>query len=286
MGLQVCVLASGSSGNSIYIGNDNTRILIDVGISCSGVLTRLAEIGVEPASLHAVCITHEHDDHYRGLRVLHRRFGTPLFGNAGTVEAIQRNVNHRELPWNLFTTGHTFTIGTLEIHPFRVPHDSYDPVAFVVSEADTRIGVCTDLGIATDLVRSRLRDCDALVLETNHDEEMLLASNRPWSLKQRIRSHKGHLSNEMAGALLSELASERLRNVFLAHVSRDCNRLPLAMHTVRRHLARVGRSDILLHPTYPDRVSALIECSGAVPAFVPAEMDDAAVCPQMMLAGM
>ena len=257
MGLQVCVLASGSSGNCIYVGNDDTRILIDAGISCKTVCDRLAEIGVDPANLQGICLTHEHTDHQAGVPVLHRKFRLPLFANAGTVEVLGRQPKHRELTWNIFSTGQAFRIGSLVIEPFLISHDSFEPVGFTVSDGSTRIGVCTDLGLATDLVRARLRNCDLIVLETNHEEELLLASERSWPLKQRIMGNKGHLSNRRAAELLCEIASERLRAVFLAHLSQDCNRPHLAETTVRTALARAGVEHIALHLTYPDRVSTL-----------------------------
>lgn len=257
MGLEICVLASGSSGNCVYVGNSETRILIDAGISCKVACSRLAEIGVDPASIDAICVTHEHSDHYAGLAVLHRKFGMALFANAGTVEGLSRSAKHRDLSWNIFTTGQPFAIGSLRVDPFRIPHDSYDPVAFVIADNDSRVAVCTDLGLATDLVRSRLRDCDALILETNHDEELLLSSGRPWPLKQRILGHKGHLSNQHAADLLVEVASERLQAVFLAHLSRDCNRPDLAEKIVRTKLDRDGFQHVVLHCTHADRASIL-----------------------------
>jgi phosphoribosyl 1,2-cyclic phosphodiesterase len=257
VGLDVCVLASGSSGNCIYVGNQDTRILIDAGISCRVVCSRLAEIGVAPESIQALCVTHEHTDHYSGLSVLHRQLGLSLFGNAGTVEALSRSVKHRGLPWNVFTTGQSFRIGSLLVEPFRIPHDSYEPVAFVVSDRHCRVGICTDLGVATDLVRSRLKDCDMLVLETNHDEDLVLASSRPWSLKQRILGNKGHLSNRRAAELLCEVACDRLKTVYLAHLSRDCNRPDLALETVRTLLRRAGFHHVGLEITYPDQPSKM-----------------------------
>ncbi len=257
MGLQVCVLASGSSGNCIYVGNEDTRLLIDAGVSCKIICDRLAEIGVVPSSVQGVCITHEHTDHHAGLPVFYRKFGVPVFGNAGTVEVLGRSAKHSGIHWNIFTTGQPFRVGSLVVEPFLIPHDSFEPVAFTVRSGDIRIGVCTDLGVATDLVKARLRHCDLIVLETNHDEDLLLSSDRSWPLKQRIAGHKGHLSNRKAAALLSDVGCERLKAVFLAHVSQDCNRPQLAEDTVRTALSRVGLGHVDLHLTYPDRASAL-----------------------------
>ena len=257
VGLQVCVLASGSTGNSIYVGNEDTRLLIDAGVSCKVLCSRLAEIGVDPGSLQGICVSHEHTDHHAGLLVMHKKFDIPIFGNAGTVEVLGRSAKHSELRWNIFTTGQPFRIGALVIEPFLIPHDSFEPVAFTIRDDDSKIGVCTDLGVATDLVKARLRDCDVLVLETNHDEEMLLASTRSWPLKQRIIGQKGHLSNRKAAELLCEIGSERLQAVFLAHISQDCNRPRLAHDTVRAVLDKAGIEHVSLHLTYPDRVSTV-----------------------------
>ncbi len=280
MGLQVCVLASGSTGNSIYVGNEDTRILIDAGVSCKVICSRLSEIGVDPASLQGICITHEHSDHHAGLLVMHKKFHIPVFGNAGTVEVLGRNAKHHELHWNIFTTGQPFRIGSLVIEPFLIPHDSFEPVAFTIRDDESKIGICTDLGIATDLVKARLRDCDLIVLETNHDEEMLLSSSRSWALKQRIIGQKGHLSNRKAAALLCDIRSERLQTVFLAHISQDCNRPHLALDTVRTVLEQAGMAHVELHMTYPDRVSSFWRY-GAIRSVEPSSMpqvpDDA--CP-------
>ncbi len=255
MGLQVCVLASGSSGNCIFLGNNDTRLLIDAGVSCKVICERLAEIGVTPDDLNGICISHEHGDHHAGVAVFYRKFGIPVFGNAGTIEILGRMTKYAGIPWNVFTTGQFFRIGSLVVEPFPIPHDSFEPVGFIIRDDDTRIGICTDLGLATDVVRARLQGCDLIVLETNHDEELLLSSDRSWALKQRILGNKGHLSNRKAAALLCEVASDRLKTVFLAHLSRDCNRPHLAETTVRAELARAGFGHIALHLTYPDRVS-------------------------------
>ena len=258
MALRLCVLASGSSGNCIFVGSDSTRILIDAGLSGKATAERLQGIGVEPESLDAICLTHEHDDHKASLGVLHRRFGVSLYTNSGTREALSRNEKMAALPWNVFTTGHSFSIGDLVLEPFRVPHDSYDPVGFAVTCGGARIGVVTDMGMATELVRQRLQSCRALVLESNHDEDMLKNSSRPWSLKQRIAGRQGHLSNAKAGSLIAEVAGDTLETVFLAHLSRDCNQPELALRTVRETLKREGLDAVDVKLTFAARASDVI----------------------------
>ncbi len=259
MGLQICVLASGSSGNCIYVGGEGGRILIDAGVSGKITTERLTAIGVDPGTIGAVCVTHEHDDHKLSLAVLHRRTGAQLYGNAGTIEALGRSTKYAGLPWQKFTTGHPFQIDSLRIEPFRVPHDSYDPVGFIITEGVLRVGVVTDLGMPTELVRQRLKDCSVIVLEANHDEDMLRNSGRPWPLIQRILGRQGHLSNHKAGELLADVASTRLHTVFLAHLSRDCNRPALAQHTVSETLRRRGVTHVTLRMTYPDRPSEVVD---------------------------
>ncbi len=258
MALQLCVLASGSSGNCVFVGSDKTRILIDAGLSGKATAARLREIGIDADDVDAICLTHEHEDHHASLSVLHRRHGAELYANAGTLEALGRNRKLAALPWNVFTTGHAFGIGDLTVEPFRVPHDSYDPVGFAISRGSVRIGVATDMGMATELIRQRLRDCDALVVEANHDESLLQNSSRPWSLKQRIAGRQGHLSNAKAGALSLDVAGDSLQTVFLAHLSRDCNTPDLALQTVKEVLNRGACPHIDVKLTFAQRASEVV----------------------------
>jgi phosphoribosyl 1,2-cyclic phosphodiesterase len=231
--LRLSILASGSSGNCIYVGSEQTGILVDAGLSCRQIAQRLEAIGVPVDGIQAVCVTHEHDDHKSALGILQRRLGVSLYANAGTIEAIERDSKLRGLQWNVFTTSSPFTIGDLALDPFPVPHDSYDPVGFVVTNGTARVGIVTDMGMATTVVRARLRDCGALVIEANHDEALLRDSPRPWSLKQRIAGRQGHLSNQQAADLLAEIRGPALRHVFLAHLSTECNRPDLALKRIR-----------------------------------------------------
>ena len=259
MGLELCVLASGSSGNCIYVGSDKCHILIDAGVSGKVTVERLNSIGVDPKSIDAICLTHEHDDHKASVGILYRRFGLDLYSNSGTIEALNKSSKFAGLPWNVFTTGHQFEIGDLVLEPFRVPHDSYDPVGFVISCGTARVGVATDMGMATELIRQRLRNCDALVLEANHDEVMLQDSPRPWSLKQRIAGRQGHLSNKKAGRLIVDVAGDSLQCVVLAHLSRDCNRPELALQTVSQQLKQGGVENVDLKLSYASRASDVIK---------------------------
>lgn len=257
MALNVCVLASGSSGNCIWVSSGATAILVDAGLSAREIERRLAAIGRRPEALRAICLSHEHTDHTSGMARLHTRYGPALYANAGTIEGYTGGGTKASLPWNVFTTGAAFAIGDLTVEPFAVPHDAYEPVGFVISSGGVSLGIATDLGTPTSVVRERLKTCRALVLEMNHEEQLLHASRRPWPLKQRILGRQGHLSNRQSGELLESLAGTHLERVFLAHLSAECNRPELAERHARERLAAAGHPGIAVSLTYPDRVSEL-----------------------------
>lgn len=255
MSLEVCVLASGSSGNSVYIASDKTRILIDAGLSAKQVAIRLDEIGVAPESVNGICVSHEHGDHIAGIRVLQKRHGIPVYANAGTLNGIMRQPKSHEIAAKVFQTGSTFEIGDISIEPFSVPHDAYEPVGFRLQAGDTCVGVVTDLGMPTALIRDKLKDCNAIIVEANHDEDLLREAPRPWPLKQRIRSRQGHLSNIDAARLIAECATDALEHVFLAHLSSDCNTPDTALRTVASQLRLDGLERINLEISHANRIS-------------------------------
>ena len=274
--MQLCVLASGSSGNCVFVQAGGTKILIDAGLSGRETERRLEQIGVQPAEIQAICLTHEHSDHVAGLAVLSARYHMRLYANGGTVEALRRDERRGGLAWNVFTTGAPFQIGELAIEPFSVSHDAYEPVGFILTGGGARAGVVTDIGVSTHLVRERLRGCQVVVLESNHDEELLADAPRPEYLKQRIRGRQGHLSNRHAAEMLAEIAGTDLRQVFLAHISADCNLPELAAHTVGNILAEHGLQQVRVTTTFADRVSEMWRAgtpagsAPAVPAITPA----------------
>jgi len=255
--MKVCVLASGSSGNCIFAGSATTRILIDAGLSGRETARRLELIGAPLASIRGICLTHEHGDHTAGLAALHTRAGIPLYANAGTIEAVRQDDKLRNLKWRVFTTGAAFSIGDLTITPFSVSHDAYDPVGFIVTSDQIRVGIVTDIGVSTHLVRERLRHCQALIVEANHDERLLTDAQRPWHLKQRIAGRQGHLSNQRAAELIAEIAGDDLNQVFLFHLSLDCNRPELALKPTREVLRRRGLAHVQVSLTYADQISAI-----------------------------
>ena len=256
--LRLAVLGSGSSGNCTYVEADGYGLLIDAGLSAKATKERLAALDIPFSRVRGVCVTHEHKDHTRGIPQLHKQLGIDLFANFGTAQIVDPT-----LPWLYFQTGCAFGAGPFAVTPFNLPHDAMDPVGFLLEYGGVRIGFATDLGMPTTLVRTVLRTCTALVLESNHEVSLLRASSRPPRTIQRILSRQGHLSNDTAADLLAEIAAadHALQHVFAAHLSHECNRCELALDALRRAVARVGRPDILVHPTFPDHPSDLLAFS-------------------------
>jgi phosphoribosyl 1,2-cyclic phosphodiesterase len=215
--VRVCLLASGSKGNAILVDTGSCRILVDAGLSATELLNRLSAVGVEGADLDAVLISHEHTDHTRGAGSLARKLRIPLLLSYPTCREI--NVSLRKLDVIEFESGYPFTFKDILIDPFPITHDACDPVGFVIEGKEGRIGIATDLGVATRLVAEKLKDSRILVIESNHDESMLLNGPYPWHLKQRIKSRHGHLSNSESVGLLEDIIHPGLEGVFLAHLS-------------------------------------------------------------------
>ncbi|GAB6907044.1 MBL fold metallo-hydrolase [Desulfosarcina cetonica] len=233
--LSVCVLASGSRGNATYVSDGRTSILIDAGLSGKEIQRRMSANGLDPKQLDAILVSHEHADHIQGVGVLSRRFDLPVHINDATLQACENTVGRlaRVRP---FVCGESFPVGELNIHPFSISHDAEDPAGFTITGHGVKIGMATDLGVVTGMVRTHLEACDLLVLEANHDPQMLIDGPYPWPLKQRIRGRSGHLSNEDAALLLTELLHARLQHVVLAHLSEANNTSQKAHAAVSRAL--------------------------------------------------
>jgi phosphoribosyl 1,2-cyclic phosphodiesterase len=219
-------------------------------------------IGADAAQINAVCITHEHDDHVAAIGVLQRKLGLKLYANSGTIEGIEARERSKGLQWNVFSTGQAFIVGSLTLEPFSVPHDSYDPVGFIVSADAEKMAIITDIGMHTVLVREKLKGCGVIVIEANHDESMLMDSRRPWSLKQRMSGIQGHLTNKQAAELVAGIATSRLKTVFLAHLSSECNKPELAEGAMRKALSEKGFPDMDIKLTHSDRPSEIVELCG------------------------
>jgi phosphoribosyl 1,2-cyclic phosphodiesterase len=252
--LAVCVLASGSKGNAIFISSGDTSLLIDAGLSGIEIERRLRSRGLDPKSLDAILVSHEHSDHIQGVGVLSRRYKLPVYINSKTRNAAVSQLGKLH-DSKKFECGSMFTINDLAIHPFSISHDAKDPCGFTVNQNGTKIGIATDLGIATSMVKEHLKDCTLLILEANHDEEMLIDGPYPWPVKQRIKSRTGHLSNAASKTLLNELQHDGLQHVMLAHLSETNNTPQKAANEVARALTRcTARLDVALQ----DKCGALL----------------------------
>lgn len=251
--VQFTILGSGSNGNCAYLEAGNTRLLIDAGFSARQIRERLASIGRSPENLNGILLTHEHTDHTNGLGTLCNKLPIPIYCNRLTKEAVELQFKTK-FDFRIFSTGSSFDIGEVAVDTFSVPHDAYDPVGFMVRAMGRHIGFLTDLGHATKLVQERVRASHVLVLETNHDMKMLQDDiKRPWSVKQRILSRHGHLSNEAASTVLCELMTNELRHVYLGHLSRDCNSPELARKTVCEGLETISASHVQVESTSQDK---------------------------------
>ncbi len=249
----ICVLASGSKGNAIYISNGPTAVLFDAGLSGIEIERRLTSRGLRTDSLKAIVVSHEHSDHVQGVGVLSRRYGLPVYinrktdGAAATIGKVYQKV--------FFECGAGFTIGNLTIHPFSLSHDAADPAGFTVHRNGIKVGLATDLGVATALVAEHLKNCRALILEANHDPQMLIEGPYPWPLKQRIQGRTGHLSNSDSKSLLNKITHQNLDHVILAHLSETNNTPAKAIKCIMPALAHF---DTQLEVAHQDRCSGIV----------------------------
>jgi phosphoribosyl 1,2-cyclic phosphodiesterase len=250
--MKVAVLASGSSGNAIWVSGGSTAVLVDAGVSGRRVAAAAAELGLDTSELAAVLVTHEHSDHVSGLGPVTRRFGVPACATAGTHAVIDTRLG--KCPGRtVVEAGTDLEIGSLRISPFAVSHDCVDPVGYAITDGRTRAVIATDLGVVSHPVRHRIGEADCVVLEFNHDERMLMDGDYPWFLKQRIMSNEGHLSNEAAARELVSLADGPVAALILAHLSRENNTPELALATAREALERAGRADVDVYLSNQER---------------------------------
>lgn len=253
--MKVCVLGSGSAGNSTLVWAGNTKVLVDAGFSARDLARRLESVGIAPDEIQGIVVTHDHGDHTKGMGVYARRHGTPLFMTEPTRRACAKLLRGEETV-HPYRPGRPFTIGDVRVEPFITVHDAADPVGVAVVDQCTglRLGVATDLGRPTAQIRMALEGCDVLILEANHDEVLLHTSNYPASVRRRIASSHGHLSNQAAARFVLELLHPRLAGVVLAHLSKECNRPDLAQEVVGDALKKAGWTGHLevapqAHPT-------------------------------------
>jgi phosphoribosyl 1,2-cyclic phosphodiesterase len=234
--LNFSVLSSGSKANCLYLASESTRILVDCGLSAKQAALRLESLGIEPSSIDAIVITHEHSDHVSGVRVFSEKYQTKVYSNPLTCKYSKELQSVSPDKVCFFESGSEFCIGDVIFEPFSIMHDAADPVAFRVKVNKTILGIVTDLGHVTSLVRESIRGLDGIVIEANHDLAMLQECSYPWQVKQRIASRTGHLSNCTTASLLADLSKEtenKLQVVIAAHISEQSNTPELAIETIR-----------------------------------------------------
>lgn len=264
--MRFCSIASGSSGNCIYVGSDTTHLLIDAGISARKIEMGLAELELTGRDIDGILITHEHSDHIAGLTVLCKKYSIPLFATRGTIKAIvngrQKNIPDPTL-FQEIEADSQMIIKDLKVWPMRISHDAAEPVGYRVGYGNKKVAVCTDLGTFDDYTVACLTGLDALLLEANHDVNMLQVGPYPYYLKQRILGNRGHLSNENAGRLLDRVLNDKIQAIMLGHLSKENNMPELAHEAVRMEItmgeSRYKADDFPIYVAARDALSPVIE---------------------------
>lgn len=238
--MRLLSIASGSSGNCIYVGDGDTHLLIDAGISGKRIEAGLNQNHLQTKDIDGILITHEHSDHISGLGVLARRYGIPMYATQETIEEVKRVKSLGRIEPDLFQPirpEKDFQIKELTVHPFSISHDAANPVAYRISSGRKQMAVATDMGTYNDYIVENLSGLDALLLEANHDVNMLETGSYPYLLKRRILGDRGHLSNELSGKLLTKVLHDGLKHIFLGHLSKENNFAELAYETVKLEIA-------------------------------------------------
>lgn len=263
--MRLCSIASGSSGNCIYVGTDSTHILVDTGISGKRTEAGLNSLGVTMRDVDGILVTHEHIDHISGLGVLARKYSVPIYATKKTIEQIKKTKSVGVIDDDLFCEiipDEKFTIKDLTMNPMRVSHDAADPVAYRIRHGEKKVGIITDLGIYNDYTVECLKGMDAVLLEANHDIHMLQVGPYPYYLKQRILGERGHLSNELSGRLLSRILHDDMKAIVLGHLSKENNMAELAYETVRVEVTMADNkykaNDFPIHVANRSEVSQVI----------------------------
>ncbi|MCI0416120.1 MBL fold metallo-hydrolase [bacterium] len=254
--MKVCVLGSGSSGNSTFVEHQSTRLLVDAGLRAKEIVERLARIQVDPSTLDGIFISHEHHDHIGGAGPLARKFKIPIYISPRALDhtsSALQHLNHVPIGADL-----PLQIGSITVTPFSTPHDSVDPLAFALRAGSSRACIVSDIGFIPETVRKRLRNSDLLVIESNHDLEMLRTGPYPWSLKQRVMSNYGHLSNEALAYFFSEHIDGFQRRIMLTHLSRQNNHPQIVYVSATRALEKKCR-DAEIHISMQDEISEMLE---------------------------
>jgi phosphoribosyl 1,2-cyclic phosphodiesterase len=261
--VHLTVLGSGSSGNCAVVSTGETTLLLDAGLSAKQICARLETVGLSAEQLDGILLTHEHQDHTRGLEVFCKTRSIPLLCTALTRETLVKDIPFRCAPaWKVMQTGCRFEFRDLKIECFPVPHDAVDPVGYLIADADARLGFLSDVGHITNLIRDRLAGVNSLFVEANYDAKLLDAdTKRPWAIKQRISSRHGHLSNQQTAELIDELAHPALHHIVLGHLSDDCNDPALAVRHMREVLDRKGFTQTQVQCAGRREVTPTLECA-------------------------
>lgn len=258
MGMRFSILASGSSGNAAVIQTKEVTLMVDAGLSGRKLDQLLAEREIQGEQLDGIFVTHEHSDHIKGLGVLSRKYKLPIYANEKTWQAMSKHIGQiDDEQRKIIETGQSISFGSLIVNSYPISHDAADPMGYCFVEGDRKVSLATDLGYVSPKVKEMVQNSDVLILESNHDVEMLRFGRYPWNIKRRILSDVGHLSNEAAGEALCQLVSENTRRVYLAHLSQDHNLMDLAKMTVNTICKERGfhleNRKVELKETYYDR---------------------------------
>lgn len=261
--MKLCSIASGSSGNCIYVGSEQANLLVDAGISAKRIENGLNEIDIFPDTIEGILITHEHSDHVSGLGIIARKYHMPIYATYETAIAIQSIKSLGEIPKELFhyiNPNEAFQIKDICVDPFSTSHDAANPVGYTMKSNGQKIGFATDLGMYDDYILSKLDDSELLFIEANHDVNMLMVGKYPYYLKQRILGNRGHLSNDTSADLISKLINKKLQYIFLAHLSKENNYEELAYETVCSELIsrKCYSSGINLSVAHREKPSQLV----------------------------
>ncbi|MBN2418800.1 MAG: MBL fold metallo-hydrolase [Deltaproteobacteria bacterium] len=256
--MRFSVLASGSKGNACYVETENTRLLIDAGLSCRDLIYRMESVGLEASRLDAIIITHEHSDHVKGAGPISRKFNSTVYSNSSTIKRCKRAIGNTCINDRL-RTGESIIINDITIQTFAKDHDAVDPIGLIVCSNGSRLGILTDVGESTSLMEDALLGCTGILLEFNHDIEMLDNGPYPYYLKKRIKGSKGHLSNEQAGLLLKRLSHKSLKHIVLAHLSEVNNTPEKALAKALESLSECNMENIQVHVSYQDCPCPMLE---------------------------
>lgn len=259
MSMRFSVLASGSTGNAFYIETDQTKLLVDAGLSGKQMDKLFQEVAADPSALDGILVTHEHSDHIKGLGIMARKYNLPIYANEKTWQAMEKNLGKLTTEQKFhFAANHVQTFGDIDVESFSVSHDAADPMFFAFHHGNQKVALVTDLGYVSERIKKTIEGANAFIFEANHDVSMLQMGGYPWSVKRRILGDYGHVSNEDCGLALSDVITNDTKRVYLAHLSKDNNMKELARMSVDQVLQERDIK-MSLHDTDPAKATPLYE---------------------------